>query len=121
MAAGDVSTVTQYLEDLRDAGFDLSQPALVEHYLYFPVASLAHAAALDLRGQGYDVDVEEDGERPGWIVYVSRRMQASAGRIAHMRDTLATSTVARGGDYEGWNVVPEPDDVPGEDEFEEPD
>ena len=98
-------TIGEYLQDLRDAGADLEEPLPFEQYLYFPFASIAHGVAEDLRADGFAVDVEQDDQRDGWIVYVTRRVVPTVGQLAFLRNKVGALTVARGGDYEGWNVV----------------
>jgi hypothetical protein len=77
----------------------------VEQYLYFPLAALAHGVAEELRSEGFSVDIDRDEERDGWIAYVTRKVVPTVGEIVWMRTRVGTLAVARGGDYEGWNVV----------------
>ena len=67
----DPTEIEEYLEDLRMAGFDLSAPLPVEHYLHFEVASTAQGLAEDLRREGFAVDLEPEDERDGWVAYAT--------------------------------------------------
>ena len=106
MVEQDDGSVEQYLEELGAAGVDLGQPVTVEHYLYFPLASLAYGAADELRHEGFEVDVEEEDERDGYIAYATRQAQASVPALVRMRERMIGAAVLRGGDYEGWSIVP---------------
>src|SRR5688572_7034337 len=92
----DDRSVAEYLEDLRDAGADFSQPVPVEQYLYFPFATLAQGVAEELRREGFSVDIDPDAEREGWIAYVTRRVVPTVGEIVRMRNRVGTLAVARG-------------------------
>lgn len=118
MLESDNGSVAEYLEELGEAGVDLSQPVTVEHYLYFPIASLAYGAAEELRREGFAVDVEEEGEREGWIAYATRSVDAAVPLLVRIRERLASAAELRGGAYEGWNIVPFADEPIEEDENE---
>ena len=112
----DPADVTEYLEDLRMAGFDLRAPLPVEHYLHFDAAAPAQGAAEELRREGFAVDVEPEDERPGWVAYATRATVPGVGELLRMRDRVVGVAAAHGGEYEGWNVVvgadePDLDDV----------
>ena len=112
----DPTDVEEYLEDIRMAGFDLSTPLPVEHYLHFEVASTAQGAREELHREGFEVDLEPEDERDGWVAYATRPTQPSVGELLRVRDRVAEVTAAHGGEYEGWNVVlgadePDPEDV----------
>jgi hypothetical protein len=106
MLEQDDSSVSEYLEELGASGVDLSHPVTVEHYLYFPLASLAYGAAEELRREGFDVDVEQEDDRDGWIAYATRQAQATVPVLVRLRERLIGAAVLRGGEYEGWNIVP---------------
>jgi hypothetical protein len=101
----DTSSIEEYLRELSWSGVDLTHPLPVEQYLYFPLHALAQGVAEDLRREGFEVEVEQEGERPGWIAYVTRRIEPTVAGIAHVRGRVGTLAVARGGEYEGWNLV----------------
>ena len=104
-AEHDTSSIEEYLRELTWSGVDLTRPLPVEQYLYFPLHALAQGAAQDLRREGLDVELDQDGERPGWVAYVTRRIEPTVGGIAHLRGRVGMLAVARGGEYEGWNLV----------------
>jgi hypothetical protein len=97
--------VTEYLEELRFAGLDVSTGVSVEQYAKFAVAATAQGAAEELRREGFDVDVEPDDEG-GWVAYVTRTIPAVPEQIMRARDRVSAAAEAHGGSYEGWNLVP---------------
>ncbi|MGE5690780.1 MAG: ribonuclease E inhibitor RraB [Pseudomonadota bacterium] len=101
----DGGDIDEYLEDLRAAGFDLSAPLPVEHYLHFEVAATAHGAAEELRREGFAVDVEPEDERAGWVAYATRPALPTVPELLRVRDRVAGTAASHGGAYEGWNVV----------------
>jgi hypothetical protein len=101
----DATEIEEYLQDLRLAGFDLSAPLPVEHYLHFEVAATAQGLAEDLRREGFVVDLEPDDERSGWIVYATRATMPTTPQLLRARQRVAGAAAAHGGEYEGWNVV----------------
>ena len=112
----DPTEIEEYLEDLRMAGFDLSAPLPVEHYLHFEVAATAQGLAEELRREGFAVDLEPEDERSGWIAYATRATLPATAELLRARQRVAGAAAAHGGDYEGWNLVvgedePDPDNV----------
>jgi hypothetical protein len=112
----DPTEIEEYLEDLRMAGFDLSAPLPVEHYVNFAVAATAQGLAEDLRREGFAVDLEPEDEREGWVAYATRPTLPTTPELLRMRDRVAGAATAHGGEYEGWNVLvgedePDPEDV----------
>lgn len=112
----DPTEIEEYLEDLRMAGFDLSVPLPVEHYLHFEVAATAQGLAEDLRREGFVVDLEPEDERDGWVAYATRPTLPATPELLRVRERVAGAAAAHGGEYEGWNVVvgedePDPEDV----------
>lgn len=97
--------VIEFLEELRGAGFDLSTGVIVEQYLEFPVGSMAHGAAEELRREGFEADVEPDDEG-GWVVYVTRTAEPVLADVVRAQERAAGLAAAHGGTYEGWNLVP---------------
>ena len=111
--------VTEFLGELRGAGFDLRSGVLVEQYLQFPVASLAQGAAEELRREAFEVDVEPD-EEGGWVVYVTRSVEPEVPAVVRAQERVAAAAATHGGAYEGWNLVPpEQGDEPDLDEPQE--
>lgn len=116
--------VNEFLEELKGAGFDLRSGVGVEQYAAFPVASMAHGAADELRREGFDVDVEPDEDGGGgWVAYVTRTARPEVGDVVRLQERVAAVTGAHGGSYDGWNLVPpEQGDEPDlEADFELPD
>ena len=114
--------VNEYLDELRFAGFDVSAGVAVEQYAQFPAATMAHGAAGELRGEGFEVDVEPDDEG-GWVAYVTRTAPPVAELIVRARDRVAAAAAAHGGVYAGWNLVPpeQGDEVEHDLDYELPD
>ena len=100
----ELSDEQSTVEELEEAGADLSQPLPVQHFLYFPLSSLAYGASAELRGQGFDAEVEEDFEQGEWVVVATRQMLVSVGELRRLRARLSALAEGRGGVYDGWNI-----------------
>jgi hypothetical protein len=114
--------VTEYLDELRFAGFDLAAGVSVEQYAQFPMATMAHGAAEELRREGFDVDVEPD-EGGDWVAYVTRTAPPVPEVILRARDRVAAVAAEHGGVYDGWNLVPpeQGDEIEHDVDYELPD
>lgn len=95
----------QTVFELREGGADLSKPQKLEHYLLFPVASMAQEAGKELQGRGYRVVVEPDEEsESGWSVVAGHEIQIDVRALRHLREQMETLARGHGGEYDGWNV-----------------
>jgi regulator of RNase E activity RraB len=97
---GDASVV----EAMREAGIDLSRPALVEHFVYFSSEVAARNAAGAVRARGYDVEVREAPEsvENPWLLFATHQVMLDANRARASRAELEAVAAEYGGDYDGW-------------------
>ena len=118
--AEDLSEEESTLAELKEEGVDLTQPRPVQHFLYFPLASLAYGASAELRGQGFDADVEHDLEHDEYVVIATRPMLVTVQGLRELRARLSALAEGRGGVYDGWGVpVPEEDEDAAWDDVDE--
>lgn len=95
----------QTVFELREGGADLSKPQKLEHYLLFPVASMAHGAARELERTGYRVVVEPDEEaESGWSVVAGHAVLVDVRTLRQLRAQMEVLARGHGGEYDGWNV-----------------
>jgi regulator of RNase E activity RraB len=103
----------QTVFELREGGADLSKPQKLEHYLLFPMASMAQAAARELERTRYRVVVEPDEEaESGWSVVAGHEVLIEVGRLRQLRAQMEALARGHGGEYDGWNVPYEAGESP---------
>jgi regulator of RNase E activity RraB len=100
------------VENLRDAGSDVTQAHDIDFALYFPDEVRARRVAKTLTSQGFEVEVEfieeDDDVEAFWSLEATKRMVPDPGEITKVGDALRKIAEADGGEYDGWGaaVVP---------------
>ncbi|TMC14747.1 MAG: ribonuclease E inhibitor RraB [Chloroflexi bacterium] len=114
-------TDEKIFERLREVGFDLSQEAIVEGYLYFGGEGAARRVAGRLEGEGYLTYV--DPSPPGrWVLEAVTRAVPTPERISALGAALKAAAGSGGGIYDGWWAYepPEEDEAPAPEPEPEP-
>ena len=93
------------LEQLRQAGSDLSRPHPIDHYLYFPKEDAARSAANVLRGEGYRVDVRVGADEVNWLALASHSIVPTPQTIAETTARMEKLAASLGGEYDGWQAA----------------
>jgi hypothetical protein len=94
----------QVIEQLRQAGADLSQPRPVDHFLYFrSERSARHVVAL-LAGTGGTLELGQPMLGGRWSVQLTVPMVITLERITAMRAQLESLAADNGGEYDGWGA-----------------
>lgn len=91
------------VENLRDAGSDLSKPHAVDFNLYFPDESAARRVGAQLNAQGFDVSIDEGEE--DWAVEATKTMVPDADEITKVGKSLRALAESEGGEYDGWGAA----------------
>jgi hypothetical protein len=93
------------LEQLREAGADLSRPTLFKHFLVFRAEGSADASHRWLKHRGYLGHVARP-QRPQepWAVIVQNQGIPSPPSIARMRAVMEATANRYGGEYDGWEA-----------------
>jgi regulator of RNase E activity RraB len=92
------------LDQLREAGSDLSKPHAMEFYLHFPTEEAATVVALRVEAEGFHAEVKE--ERPGkaWLCYVTKKMVPEGARITAIGHRFTNLANEFEGEYTGWET-----------------
>ena len=96
------------IEQLRDAGADLSQPREVRYYLYLPTAADADAVAAAARNGARSIQVEPAATGDDWLVLITETIVVDADTMAARRNEFHGLSDPRGGTYDGWEAAAEP-------------
>jgi len=93
------------LQQLEQAGSDLSKPHSPEFFLYFPSKESALEAARRLKAEGYVVkgepSVADDGT---WLCLATKSLLLKYESIVAIRARLDTLATDLGGEYDGWGT-----------------
>ena len=97
----------QVIEQLRQAGSDLSKPHDIEFFLYFPTQSGAEAAAAEVKKKGFTAELQP---RRGddWPLQLTKALRPTEKELLAIRAELSSIASKHGGEYDGWGspVVP---------------
>src|SRR5262245_53183078 len=74
------------IENLRDAGSDLTKPHDVDFNLYFPDEAAARRVGAKLSGDGYQVSVDPADDE--WSVEATKSMRLDAAEITRVGNSL---------------------------------
>lgn len=103
----------QVLEAMRQHGADLRKPAHTVHYLYFPSQGAADSAAVDIRAQGYEVQIDRAAEPSLWkrlfgrskfVCIAENHAVPAEAAVFATSNTMNRIAAKHGGDYDGWEA-----------------
>ena len=90
------------LEHLRKAGSDLSLPTDIRWHIHLSEAGAA-AFRRDAQAEGWQVEVEQDGQR--WTCTCSRTAVPTLEEIRRMGASLRRLSDLHRGDLDGWEAA----------------
>jgi regulator of RNase E activity RraB len=92
------------LDQMREAGSDLSKPHAMEFYLHFPTEEAANLVAMRVEAEGFHAEVKE--ERPGraWLCYVTKMMVPEGTMITAIGHRFTVLANEFQGEYTGWET-----------------
>jgi hypothetical protein len=109
-ADAEVGGDRQVIEQLTDAGADLSQPREVVHYVHLPSREAAEAFVPMVANLGFEPKIHEPGPesaadpRP-WTVAATAHMVVSEDGVALARRSFTELAAEYGGAYDGWEAA----------------
>ena len=104
--ANEVATDERVIQQLRDAGADLTKPAAHDFFLYLPDEAAARKAAERAHRDGDTVNVQPsavDGDSQ-WVCQITRRMVPDLRSIQDIGRELTAIANDLGGEYDGWGA-----------------
>ena len=93
----------QTLQQLREAGSDLSKPHEINHWLYFPNQQAADGAAPTLKTKGFKV-VSIEQQKAEWRLKAVKTMVPAPKDVAAATLLLESTATTYGGEYDGWET-----------------
>jgi Regulator of ribonuclease activity B len=95
------------LEQLREAGSDLSKPHDLEFFLYFAnheAATIAAERIITSGAGGFAAEVRQGPQGGAWMCYVTRKMVPEGAKIALIGERFSALAQELGGEYDGWET-----------------
>jgi hypothetical protein len=99
-ADGDLDVIDQ----LREAGSDLSRQHPVDFYLYFPGKEAAEASAARISVDGFTTVVRSGADGTSWLCLASKWMVPELAAIHEIRARFERLASSLGGEYDGWET-----------------
>jgi Regulator of ribonuclease activity B len=99
--------IQNILDQLREAGSDLSKPHDLEFYLYFPNQEAAGTAAERIKAGGvggFTAQVSRVPQGDAWLCYVTRKMVPEGAKIALIGERFSALAQELGGEYDRWET-----------------
>lgn len=94
----------QVLDQLKQAGSDLSKPHDIEFFLYFPTEAAANEAAKAVEGEGCDGKVQLGADKTNWLCFATKRMFPEHDRLVGLRKRFNEIAHRGNGEYDGWGT-----------------
>jgi hypothetical protein len=92
------------LDQLREAGSDLSKPHQMEFLLYFPTEESAQLAASKIKTDGFSVEVKRAARGSMWLCLAVKRMVPKRVEIGAIGKRFTALAKDLGGEYDGWET-----------------
>jgi regulator of RNase E activity RraB len=92
------------LDQLKQAGGDLSKPHSIEFFLYFENEDTANTAAKEIGALVDEVKVEKAAKGPRWLCFATRCMVPDHDELGRLRKNFTAVGDTFGGEYDGWGT-----------------
>lgn len=95
------------LDQLKQAGEDLSKPHSLEFQIIFPTQSVAEQASPRIKACGFEVTIKSSGQDGECLCVASRTMVPEIAAITKIHQDFDSIAASFGGRYDGWSMVAE--------------
>ncbi|MEP6835722.1 MAG: ribonuclease E inhibitor RraB [Gemmatimonas sp.] len=102
---GSLEGDRQVLQQLLQAGADLSKPTEVNYYLYYQDRAAADSAAARGSSAPLVASVQRAADNSAWLCLVTGTMVPSESNIRAHTTRLVALAQATGGQYDGWEAA----------------
>lgn len=96
------------IEQLRQAGADLSQAREVRYYLYLPDEDGARLVAALVDEGARQVEIRPAATGSEWLVLVTETVVVNLEVLKARREEWQRALEGRGGEYDGWEAAAVP-------------
>lgn len=94
----------EVLNQLREAGSDLSKPHKMEFLLYFPTQESATQVADKIKADGFIVEVKRATQGSAWLCLAVKKMVPKRSDIAVIGKRFSALAREFNGEYDGWET-----------------
>jgi len=102
---GGSSSDQATLDQLSEAGSDLSRPHPFDFYLYHPEQSGAELLCSALISEGFEVSIGESATGGDWLCLASLTMLPTIENLTELGTTFTRLIDQYGGEYDGWETI----------------
>ncbi len=93
------------LEELVRAGSSLSEPHVIEFFLYVETSAQAAAIAAELGRDGFTAEVRPTETDSCWLCLATRVMRPELAELRQLRARFTALAERTGGAYDGWGTT----------------
>jgi hypothetical protein len=93
------------LDQLSEAGSDLSKPHPFDFYLYHSEQSGAELLCSALNSEGFEVRIGEGATGGDWLCLASFTMLPTIENLTELDTTFTRLIDQYGGEYDGWETI----------------
>jgi regulator of RNase E activity RraB len=104
VALAQVSSDKSVIEQLREAGSDLSKPHPIEFFLYLPNEDAARRVAEKVAALGFAVGVEVTATGDQWLVQARKTMVPDEAELVRLHQVFDDLVAPENGEYDGWGA-----------------
>ena len=94
----------QVLDQLKNAGSDVSKPHEIDFFLYFPTEAAANSAAEEMKKEVGAVKVDRAAKSAEWLCFATKRMVPAHTELARLRQRFDDIASKLKGKYDGWGT-----------------
>lgn len=92
------------INQLKNAGSDLSKEHPVEFFVYVPSRESAEQIAEKISGDGFLSVVEKTENSNTWLVYSKKSLVPTEEKMLQIRQRMTDLASSAGGEYDGWGT-----------------
>ena len=83
---------------------DITEPHIVQHYMYFPEEADSNKVATQLESLGFEVENRISADGVNWLVLAKCQIVPNEPNIARLREQMESFVTKYFGEYDGWEA-----------------
>lgn len=99
-----VSPDGQVINQLKEAGSNLSKEHPVEFFIYAPSQGAAEVISRAIAKDGFISKLEKSADNESWLVYAVKNIVPSEDKMISIRNKFEKIVADVGGEYGGWGT-----------------
>jgi hypothetical protein len=94
----------QVIEQLKQAGSDITQPHKIEFFFFIQSAAGTNRIVKYLESKKFEVQFHQSEEHSDWAVKATKEMIPDENKLILLRSEFETISLKEGGSYDGWGT-----------------